>query len=334
VLYLTDHPENTRALLPEGERWQPCELSALHDDDVRLWRLLGGARQPWCCGQASDTDRAVLIDQATGSQFQTLSEALKAGMPLPTRLICLALAGSDFRGQRDRSWQALRGNVHLTVHYRLDAEAAKLDAGLVMLPAVATARAVEDVSQGRLRPRIKWVNDILIDGCKVAGVLTGTQVQDTRIENVLFGIGLNVQARPNLEPSRFVSRAAALCDFDARLHGQLPRVFHKLIHHLDETLRQLLHQGPAPLYDTYRSLSGFLGQAVRIWPEANASENGWRATPDAWNRTTSPLPVEPIAEGIVQDLLPDLSLRIDSTPQPVRKGRMELLASPARESPL
>ncbi len=73
-----------------------------------------------------------------------------------------------------------------------------------MLPVVALVDAVRAVTGGALRPGIKWVNDVLVDGRKIGGVLTSTQTQGDRVSAVLLGIGLNVATAPPVPPTPFV----------------------------------------------------------------------------------------------------------------------------------
>lgn len=56
------------------------------------------------------------------------------------------------------------------------------------LSAVAACRAIEDVAG--LRPKIKWVNDIYLDGRKLAGILTEAEsnFESGRIQKCIVGI--------------------------------------------------------------------------------------------------------------------------------------------------
>jgi BirA family biotin operon repressor/biotin-[acetyl-CoA-carboxylase] ligase len=56
--------------------------------------------------------------------------------------------------------------------------------------ALATAKAIERVTG--LSCGIKWPNDIVIDGCKVCGILTEMSADMDCIHNVVIGIGVNV----------------------------------------------------------------------------------------------------------------------------------------------
>lgn len=60
--------------------------------------------------------------------------------------------------------------------------------------AVAVARAIEKVSQGRISPRIKWVNDIYVNQKKVCGILTEAAVsfESGMLDYAVLGIGINI----------------------------------------------------------------------------------------------------------------------------------------------
>ncbi len=62
---------------------------------------------------------------------------------------------------------------------------------LAGLGALAVAEACE---QNRLHPEIKWPNDVLLDGRKVAGILVESIWSGERLEASILGIGLNVEA--------------------------------------------------------------------------------------------------------------------------------------------
>ena len=83
-----------------------------------------------------------------------------------------ALVTADFqtrgRGRRGREWQAAAAESALmSFVYRLPPDAEVGQLGLVVALAVADALA----SVTYLDPRLKWPNDILLEGCKAAGIL-------------------------------------------------------------------------------------------------------------------------------------------------------------------
>jgi BirA family biotin operon repressor/biotin-[acetyl-CoA-carboxylase] ligase len=240
-----------------------------------------------------------------------MNEVLAAGGTLPDGLACLALTGSRFQGQRGRAWTALRGNLHLSVHFSLDLDAADHQAGLTVLPAVATARAIEVASDGRVRPGAKWVNDLTLAGRKVAGVLTATQLHGGRLRHAVLGIGVNVARAPELPPTPRVTRPGSLADADAAFAGDdaWARLLPLLLTELERG-RALLAAGEGgALLDAYRARATFLGRAVTIWPVDEGVESG---------------DVRPLAYGVVHALRDDLALELEGVDAPVRHGRMTL----------
>ncbi len=61
---------------------------------------------------------------------------------------------------------------------------------LTIIGATAVARAIERCSS--IRPQIKWPNDVMLDGKKVAGILTEMNAELDRVRYLVLGIGLNV----------------------------------------------------------------------------------------------------------------------------------------------
>ena len=308
MLYLTDNPQTTTEFLPRGSGWREIAVDSLQEKDRALWSVFGGGTMLWTCevsvpaGAPYADRRMVLIDMADASQFDAAMAALKSGVDLPDGLVCLALEGARHRGQRNRPWTALRGNVHFTAHYRVDAPGEQVETGLTMLPAVAAARAIREAIGGRARPGIKWVNDILLDGRKVSGVLTATHVQGATVERAVFGIGVNVARAPEIEPTPFVPSAGSLADYGV----SAATVFSALIGEMDAGLAILRTVGSKPLYENYRDMADFIGREITIWPEHCED---WRTS-------------EPLFSGQIRSLREDLSLEIEGLDEPVRKGRL------------
>jgi BirA family biotin operon repressor/biotin-[acetyl-CoA-carboxylase] ligase len=76
-----------------------------------------------------------------------------------------------------------------------------LVAGLAVRDAVARAAPRADV-------RIKWPNDVMVDGRKVAGVLVEAVTRGARVEAVVVGIGINVHTR--IFPADLEDRATSV----------------------------------------------------------------------------------------------------------------------------
>lgn len=313
TLWLTDCPAKSRAFLGQAESFAGCDAGLLEPSIRELPPVLfPDVRAMQACRSAasfaSRRDWVIaIVDHAGQSQFEAINAALRNGIGLPPYVACLALTGKKFRGQRQRSWTALPGNMHLTARFETDLDAARDQSALNMIPSMATARTIQQISTGRLEPRIKWVNDVWIDGGKVSGALTSTSIKAGRITGVTFGIGLNIDAAPSIETTPFVPRATCLADHDQSLRGSLPRFFSGLVDELASALGELAKGHRDRIFQRYLERAGFLGKTVRIWPDD--TEDNWRQ-------------VAPLFRGRVDGLNEDLSLRVSGHDNAIRSGRM------------
>jgi len=134
----------------------------------------------------------------------------------------------------------------------------------------------ETLRHYRLNATIKWVNDVLLNGRKVAGILTETMRGPKGGEEyILIGIGVNVNNAsfaPELRNTaasmtEFAGRTFPLAEVTARLLAKLAWNI-GLLHHVEaEQLAAGSGQSddtPHPLIASWRSLSDTIGRRVRF----------------------------------------------------------------------
>jgi len=116
--------------------------------------------------------------------------------------VCLAEIQTAGRGRRGRTWiSPFGGNVYLSQLWRFQAGPASLG-GLSLATAVAVARALQKIGvQGFA---LKWPNDILAGGKKLAGILLEISGEAAGPANVVCGIGINVLL--NDEPAKAIDQ--------------------------------------------------------------------------------------------------------------------------------
>jgi biotin-(acetyl-CoA carboxylase) ligase len=307
---LTDSPGEITTFFDREPAWQ--KPAALPAENAELWRALEGGDDVWCveispCTPRRFFDCIAIVAQAPRSQYDALHQAVGRGLRLGHGVAALALAGTGFHGQHGRGWAVAPGNLFLSVLTWPSAPVKQLVPVLTTLPAIAVADAIRVLGG---TPGIKWVNDILVHGKKVSGVLTGTHVQGDVVQAVVHGVGVNVSHAPEIPPTPFVP--ATGCLSAEGLAAPLGEVFWAVLDAIAERTGQLLAPGGGEaLLDAYRRDSAILGHAVRVWEDGvELSE------PSAW-------PV-PLASGVVQSIEPDLSLRIEGIDVPIDKGRLAL----------
>jgi BirA family biotin operon repressor/biotin-[acetyl-CoA-carboxylase] ligase len=126
----------------------------------------------------------------------------------PTPLIVLAREQTHGRGRRGRTWHSpAAGNLYGTFAFRPRLEPARLHdftlwMGLNICELVANFCRIE--------PGLKWPNDLLIGGRKAGGMLTEAHVDSDEVHDLLFGLGLNLNARTEDLPPELRKRATSL----------------------------------------------------------------------------------------------------------------------------
>lgn len=108
--------------------------------------------------------------------------------------ICLAEHQTNGRGRLGRSWSSPFGrNIYCSISYVFNKDISEM-AGLSLVVGILTAKALEVVDQ-RFKPRLKWPNDIFMDGKKVGGILIDLMAEANGTCKAILGIGLNVNMK-------------------------------------------------------------------------------------------------------------------------------------------
>lgn len=135
--------------------------------------------------------RPLMYQPVTGSTNDDALAAARAGAPHGS--VFVADEQTAGRGRRGHTWHAARGESLLfSVLLRPSLELSRTSAltlavGLALRDAVAPLIATS--------PELKWPNDLLVLGKKLAGILVESQLQGQRLESVVVGVGLNVATR-------------------------------------------------------------------------------------------------------------------------------------------
>jgi len=96
------------------------------------------------------------------------------------------------RGRLGRSWSSPPGNLYASFLLRPGVPVART-AELGFVAGLATMEACDALLPAERRASLKWPNDVLLDGAKLAGILTETTMDGAMIA----GIGLNVGWAPD-----------------------------------------------------------------------------------------------------------------------------------------
>jgi BirA family biotin operon repressor/biotin-[acetyl-CoA-carboxylase] ligase len=155
------------------------------------------------------------------------------------------------RGRRGRHWASPVGNLYTSTILRPDCPAQRAaELGF------AAALAVADIVPAGREVRVKWPNDVLVDGGKIAGILLESAIGQTgQVQHVVAGIGVNVGFAPQLPEMRYPGSA---------LGGSVEAALEKLAAALAARLAEWRREGFETVRAAWLAKAGPLGAEVDV----------------------------------------------------------------------
>ncbi len=166
------------------------------------------------------------------------------------------------RGRLDRLWHSPPAlNLYLSILLR---PAVPLDraASLSLLLGLALRRAIRALAP-ELDPRLKWPNDIWIQGRKVCGILCDMRAEPDRIHHVVAGIGLNVNTTAGDFPEKLRPTATSLRLAAGRSFLRAG-VLATLLNELEPAYQEWSAHGLAPFLDELNKADLLKGRLVTL----------------------------------------------------------------------
>lgn len=206
-------------------------------------------------------DRTMVRARREISQMEQAGRSIRSG----TTIIAASLTGS--KGRFTRHWHAPPGGLWGTVIL----VNTLLPRFRNLLPQAVGVACCEAVHRYGVPATIRWINDVLVDGRKIAGFLCESFIGERSGEEYcLLGFGINVNneqfphelrdsaASVSMLAGKSVDLTRFACDFLAALTFQVGL----LHHHEARVLRQETEEYPHPLLLLWRELSDSIGRPV------------------------------------------------------------------------
>ncbi len=149
----------------------------------------------------------ITLEQVDSTNSEA-SRQLAAGSRTP--LVILAREQTQGRGRRGRVWHSpAAGNLYSTFVFRPKLEPARLQdftlwMGLNVCELIANFCSIE--------PGMKWPNDVYFNGRKAGGMLTEARIDADEVHDLVFGLGLNLNARSVDLPKELQKTAISLAE--------------------------------------------------------------------------------------------------------------------------
>lgn len=253
------HIENLRAL--------GIEVDAVAGQGYRLrepLELLDSAR---ILAAMDSTSRGKLCSLLIESSLDSTNAAVRRLAPLDQHAaVIIAEHQTGGRGRRGRHWHSpYARNLYLSMGWMFDKALSELGC-LPLVVALATVRTLERM--GLEGHRVKWPNDLTLDGRKLCGCLVEVQGDSQGPCHAVLGIGINVHM-PVSELTDGIDQPWT------DLHSRLPecsrnRLAGLLLEEMVTALERFSTHGFSPFSDTWEQWDGLHGRTVEAFTASGA----------------------------------------------------------------
>jgi BirA family biotin operon repressor/biotin-[acetyl-CoA-carboxylase] ligase len=162
------------------------------------------------------------------------------------------------KGRLDRKWYSTK-DQNLTFSILLKKKLSEKNINIINLgAAVAVAVSLENLFQ--LRVNLKWPNDVLVNGSKIAGILIESSMQGTKVDKLVIGIGLNVnqtsfQGNFSIPPTSI--------KYETGIEVNRERLLGEILNRFEEILNTIFTDSKSIL-DDWRSRCRMIGEKIIV----------------------------------------------------------------------
>ena len=170
------------------------------------------------------------------------------------------------RGRMGRSWISPPGGIWLSIILKPKIKNSQITV-LPLLSALSVCDVIKKMT--KLNARLKWPNDVVIDGRKVSGILLDLSTTADKIDFVVIGIGVNVNIDIKKINSDIVKSAGFydITSLQNELHGKEIEKFdfiRLLLENIERYVFQLENEGAREIIKKSKKISDTLGREVIV----------------------------------------------------------------------
>lgn len=190
------------------------------------------------------------------SEIDSTNTFLKRNFDLPNRSIALSHVQSGGKGRKGRSFLSQKGGLYLSVSVKDNIPDVAFR--LCAVSAVCVCETLRELFN--VNAKIKWINDIQIDGKKVCGILCESVFSgDTPVLSVA-GIGINIYKTDM--PSDLIDIVTTVNDH-SEIKYSFSEIVSNILNRFDTLLDRVIYDGDfSYVLRKYRGLSAVIGKKI------------------------------------------------------------------------
>ena len=227
----------------------------MKQSDLLDSKLIKGMLSP---GSLDRISKFILLEEVDSTNSR-LQKELNAGMgPV---LVCIADQQTAGRGRSGKIWHSpLSKNIYLSISWEYALPYNKLE-GLSLAIGVVVLDSL--ISSGYPKLKLKWPNDILFGGAKLAGILVEIISGANSSLKIIVGVGINVKM--SAKQGSVIERSWT--DLSSISHKPPPsrnELVAKLVDHLIDLFLSYPEKGFSYWRDSWNARDSFIGKNAQI----------------------------------------------------------------------
>jgi len=175
------------------------------------------------------------------------------------------------RGRMKRKWKSPTGGIWMSIiiHPKFDVSYTTL---VPIATSLALCMAIEKIL--KIKPELKWPNDVTLKGKKVAGVLVDASIVSNEIEYMIIGVGINFKIKP-IELANVIKKTPnfyGVTTLVKKDENSLP-LLHQFLYELENVFQMIDLKHTGKIVNQWTKRSSTIGRNVSI-VTGNGSING------------------------------------------------------------
>ena len=238
------------------------------------YRLVGTSKLllPWEVTQNLDT-------KFLGKKvyyFNTIDTTQNFAMEIVTRnnmngTIIIAKKQTGGRGRMKRKWKSPVGGIWMSIIIH-----PKFSVSLTTLVpiAISLALCIAIEKTLKIKPELKWPNDVTVNGKKVAGILVDASIVSNEIEYMIIGVGINFKIKP-IELANAIKKTPNFYGVTTLVKkdvNSLP-LLHQFLYELENVFQMIDSMQTRKIVNQWTKRSSTIGRNVSI-VTVNGNING------------------------------------------------------------
>ena len=199
--------------------------------------------------------------------FDTIDTTQNFAMEIATKnnmngTIIIAKKQTGGRGRMKRKWKSPAGGIWMSIiiHPKFSVSSTTL---VPIAISLALCMAIEKTL--KIKPELKWPNDVTLKGKKVAGVLVDASIISNEIEYMIIGIGINFKIKPT-ELAKTIKKTPnfyGVTTLVKKNMNSLP-LLHQFLYELENVFQMINSKHTKKIINQWTKRSSMIGKNVSI----------------------------------------------------------------------